>query len=223
VIPALQRDRIWVIDAESPNPDGVNYTTSLRELDLNSHETASIVFPCCRTLIGQSEQGLVVASASGLEVIDPLTGTVIASDPDVMYPEAVDRSNVLYSKRSPACGETENQQIWLLDLATGAKRPFAGCYSRVGGFSPDGRSISLWTSGDGASATLTIMSLDGSERIEVPDSRSAEYRVAWDPEGRRLYFADSTGLNIRSFDLTTQESQLVVRLDGLVVALSATD
>ncbi len=89
-------------------------------------------------------------------------------------------------------------ELWLLDLATGAGRKLAANpYGVMGIFawSPDGRWLAFQQSQSRDQSTIAIASVETGEIRAVTEPLFTDYAPSFDPDGRYLYFLSNRVLN----------------------------
>lgn len=85
----------------------------------------------------------------------------------------------------------ENSEIWMKNLKTGETTLLCNGYEPC--FSPDGKKIAyVKYSSDAKSTSIWIMSIDGSEQVQVTDAKKGfAFNPRWSPDGTRLIFQSS--------------------------------
>lgn len=101
----------------------------------------------------------------------------------------------------------ENSEIWMKNIQTGETTLLGNGYQPS--FSPDGKKITyVKYSSDAKSTSIWIMSLDGSEQIQVTDAKKGyALNPRFSPDGKRLIF-QSSKKDKKDFDL------YVIDVDG---------
>jgi Tol biopolymer transport system component/DNA-binding winged helix-turn-helix (wHTH) protein len=85
-------------------------------------------------------------------------------------------------------------QLWILDLATGAKRLLTNGDAVQPSWSPGGQRIAYWAlqAGSGQRDIWTIPA-SGGETIRVTNDQALDWNPVWSPDGKYLYFASDRG------------------------------
>jgi dipeptidyl aminopeptidase/acylaminoacyl peptidase len=94
-------------------------------------------------------------------------------------------------------GGTTGSDVWILDTASGRRRPFAAGRSNQGvpRISPDGRRIA-YQSDESGQFEVYVRPLEGDGRVQV--SADGGSSPAWSPDGRELfYLQDRAILRVR--------------------------
>jgi len=116
----------------------------------------------------------------------------------------------------------EARGLYLVDLATGARRRLVGDAGPAGAieenlhrcpsFSPDGRQLAVELLAEDGSAALAVVDLESGAARAIATGRHG--RAAWSPDGGRLAYcsnADGSDRKVRTYDLATQrESPLPI-------------
>lgn len=104
-------------------------------------------------------------------------------------------------------GVVENSEIWMKNIKTGETTLLGNGYQPC--FSPDGKKITyVKYSSDAKSTSIWIMSVDGSEQIQVTDAKKGyALNPRFSPDGKHLIF-QSSKKDKKDFDL------YVIDIDG---------
>jgi hypothetical protein len=195
-------DRVWLVTASDVRTDRTSTRTgalSFREVGMDGETTRTVDVPCCRWPVAHAPEGLVVSDAEGFEIRDLGTGETTEQFPGEGF--AGSNGRWLATTNHEGCGG-DGSNVVLHDRVSGEQTDVGYVCGHFGPaeFSPDGRRMSVWALGDGASATLTLVRLGRTpgEPTEAPRSRNAEYASSWGSDGR-VYYTDADA-EIVSFD-----------------------
>ena len=98
-------------------------------------------------------------------------------------------------------------QLWILDVASGAKRLLTNGDAVQPSWSPGGKRIAYWAlqQGSGQRDIWTI-SAAGGESIRVTNDQALDWNPVWSPDGRYLYFASDRGGSMNFWRVPVDEN-----------------
>ncbi|MEO8436696.1 MAG: winged helix-turn-helix domain-containing protein [Pyrinomonadaceae bacterium] len=98
-------------------------------------------------------------------------------------------------------------QLWVLDVATGAKRLLTNGDAVQPSWSPGGKRIAYWALQEG-SGQRDIWSIpaSGGEPVRVTNDEALDWNPVWSPDGKHLYFASDRGGSMNFWRVAVDET-----------------
>lgn len=85
-------------------------------------------------------------------------------------------------------------QLWILDVATGAKRLLTNGDAVQPRWSPNGKRIAYWAlQPGGGQRDLWTIPASGGQALQVTNDEALDWNPVWSPDGKYLYFASDRG------------------------------
>ncbi|MGH9872111.1 MAG: winged helix-turn-helix domain-containing protein [Pyrinomonadaceae bacterium] len=84
-------------------------------------------------------------------------------------------------------------QLWVIDVATGAKRSLTTGDAIQASWSPSGNRIAYWGLQGGGQRDIWTMPASGGEAVPVTNDQALDWNPVWSPDGKYLYFASDRG------------------------------
>jgi len=227
IIPSARSARVWLVLKERPgkrlyDPD----TASIVEIDLAGKETSSeLDIPCCRKLVGETDHGLLMTTATDLEVWNAETNSpsaTFAGADDVSVGAMSGGDTIVHgTTNNVGClnDDVTETRLAVLDLVTREDRPLNDtCYERVARYSPDHRYAAVWKFYDTIVSSLFVVNLDDGTAIEVPNSVSDTKAVDWGSDGV-LYYYDTFDGSVRSYNPSTGAEKVLTRPREMITSI----
>lgn len=185
---------------------------------LHAQEDESLPVPPGRLLVGD-DSGLYAMRADGSEK----TMLVEESEAGCWLRDGAwsrDQQQVVYTRICGGGAPTDwhapdrTATVYVYDVATGSASellPNDGAYQDyVGGWSPDGKQLVIYSNRNGEHYNLYLVDLTADETTQLTDFQDDLGRVTFDPTGRYLLYnryvitASDVRWEIRALDLTTE-------------------
>ncbi len=96
--------------------------------------------------------------------------------------------------------------LWVVNVATGAKRTLAQGDAVQPNWSPHGDRISYWGTHRGGQRDIWTISASGGESVPVTDDAPVDWNPVWSPDGKYLYFASDRGGSMNLWRVAIEES-----------------
>jgi Tol biopolymer transport system component len=89
-------------------------------------------------------------------------------------------------------GRTTDSHLWLVDVASGAKKQLTDVDSVQPAFSPNGLRIAFWGVSKGGQRDIRTVAANGAETpVAVTDDVPLDWNPVWSADGRYLYFGSN--------------------------------
>lgn len=98
-------------------------------------------------------------------------------------------------------------QLWVLDVASGAKRLLTNSDAVQPSWSPGGQRIAYWALQQGSGQRdLWTIPAGGGEAARVTNDEALDWNPVWSPDGKYLYFASDRGGSMNFWRVAVDES-----------------
>ena len=88
-------------------------------------------------------------------------------------------------------GTRSPSELWIIDTASGEKKPLKGVDAGQPHWSPHGHRIAFWSLLGGAE--IWTMPADGGEPVRVTEDGHFDFNPVWSPDGKSLYYSSDRG------------------------------
>ncbi|MEP6925311.1 MAG: protein kinase [Pyrinomonadaceae bacterium] len=103
------------------------------------------------------------------------------------------------STRSPSA-------LWVVNVASGAKRLLIENFAMQPAWSPNGRRIAFWFTGSGGRRDVATVAATGGAPVLVTNTANTNWNPVWSPDGRFLYFASDRSGNMAFWRVSIDET-----------------
>ena len=111
--------------------------------------------------------------------------------------------------------------LWVVNVASGAKRLLIENFAMQPSWSPAGRRIAFWFTGSGGRRDVATIAATGGEPVLVTNTANTNWNPVWSPDGRFLYFASDRGGNMAFWRVAIDETTGRVLSEPEVVSTPA--
>jgi Tol biopolymer transport system component/tRNA A-37 threonylcarbamoyl transferase component Bud32 len=117
---------------------------------------------------------------------------------------------------------TVTSELWVVEVATGAKRRISAGDAVQPAWSPHGGRIAYWAKvPEGGQRDLWTIKADGSNPTAVTNDRATDWAPTWSPDGRYLYFSSDRGGTMNLWRSPLDEARGVPRGEPQPVGVPA--
>jgi len=97
-------------------------------------------------------------------------------------------------------------QLWVLDVATGAKRLLTNGDAVQPSWSPGGKRIAYWALQEGGQRDLWSIPASGGEAVRLTNDEALDWNPVWSPDGKYVYFASDRGGSMNFWRVAVDET-----------------
>jgi hypothetical protein len=187
-LPSAATGRVWLALLDPRSPDTVRALRGVREVTVGGRVTVASSARPPRWPVAALGTGLVLQSAKGLELWDPVTGRILRTLPG-MFPVA-SRGSLLVScgPGCPVLHATDTRSGAHAQLRPGRGFHFEETYD--GAFSPDGSQVAVPAiTNDGRRRVALVDVRSGATRLIDGASLGVNQQIAWSGSGWLYFYA----------------------------------